>query len=96
MVTDVERFGLECQSLYDGKAERATLEPLEPELRISLEATDKVGHVRADVEITRDHLAQTHRMQFEIDQSYLPAIIEQCTAVVRAHPVRGRTGSAEP
>jgi hypothetical protein len=50
---------------------------------------------RYDVEITPDHLAQTHRKQFEIDQSYLPAIIEQCAAVVRVHPVRGQTGSAE-
>jgi hypothetical protein len=77
MVTDIERFGLGCQRLYDGKADRATIEPSEPEL----------------VEISPDHLAQTHRMQFEIDQSYLPAIIEQCVAVVGSYPVRGRTGS---
>ena len=95
MVTDIERFGLECQRMYDGKTDRATLEPFEPELRITVEAITRLGHLRAEVEITSDHLAQTHRMQFEIDQSYLPAIIEQCAAVVRAYPVRGRTGSAE-
>jgi hypothetical protein len=37
IVTDIERFGLECERLYDGKAERATLEPFEPELRINVE-----------------------------------------------------------
>jgi hypothetical protein len=33
-------------------------------------------------------------MQFEVDQSYLPEIIEQCAAVVRAYTVRG--GPAAP
>jgi len=30
MVTGIERFGLECQRLYDGKADRATIETFEP------------------------------------------------------------------
>jgi hypothetical protein len=94
MVTDIERFGRECRSLYEGKGDRAGLEPVEPELRIRLEAIDRMGHIRADVELTPEHLTQTHRMQFEIDQSYLPEIIERCAAVVRAYPVRG--GPAAP
>jgi hypothetical protein len=94
MVTDIERFARECRSLYEGKGDRAGLEPFEPELRIVLEATDQMGHIRADVELTPEHLTQTHRMQFEIDQSYLPEIIEQCAAVLRAYPVRG--GPAAP
>jgi hypothetical protein len=94
MVTDIERFGRECRSLYEGKGDRAGLEPFEPELRIGLKAADQMGHIRAEVELTPEHLTQTHRMQFEIDQSYLPEIIEQCAAVVRAYPVRG--GPAAP
>ena len=89
MVTDIEIFGRQCQEMSDGKTTNATLEPLEPELQIRLELIDRAGHVRADVEITPDHLAQTHRMQFEIDRSYLPEIIDQCAAIVRAYPVRG-------
>jgi hypothetical protein len=95
-VNDIERFGRECQSLYDGKSNRASLDPIEPELRIALGTTDRVGHMSADVEITPDHLAQTHRMRFNIDQSYLPEIIAQCAAIVRSYPVRGRTDSTEP
>jgi len=95
MVTDIEQFGRECQDLYDGKSNRASLEPLEPELRITLEATDRAGHMRADVEITPDHLAQMHRIRFDIDQSYLPDIIDQCAAIVTAHEVRGRPGATE-
>jgi hypothetical protein len=94
MVTDVEQFGRECRSLYEGKGDRAGLEPFEPELRIGLAATDRMGHIRAEVELTPEHLTQTHRMQFEIDQSYLPEIIEQCAAVMSAYPIRG--GPATP
>jgi hypothetical protein len=69
MVTDIERFGRECRSLYEGKGDRAGLEPFEPELRIGLKATDQMGHILAEIELTPEHLTQTHRMQFEIDQS---------------------------
>jgi len=96
MVTDIAGFGLECQRMHEGTTERATIEPFEPELRLRLEATDGLGHICADVEIAPDHLAQTHRMHFEIDQSYLPEIIDQCAAVVRAYPVRGGSSPAEP
>ena len=66
-VTDIDRFGRECQDLYDGKLDRASVEPYQPELRIVLEATDRQGHLRADVEITPDHLAQTHHLQFDAE-----------------------------
>jgi hypothetical protein len=33
--------------------------------------------MRADVELSPEHLTQTHRMRFEIDQSCLPEIIER-------------------
>lgn len=89
-VADIERFGSDCRSLYEARSDRAVLDPIEPELRIILEATDRMGHIRADVLLRPEHVTQTHRMQFEIDQSYLPEIIEQCAAVVRAYPVRGR------
>ena len=69
--------------MHKGESKSATLDPLEPELKVSLEATDSVGHVRALVEITPDHLAKAHRFEFEVDQSYLPGIIRRCSAIVQ-------------
>ena len=66
------------------EGDRAMFEPLEQDLRISLDATDRLGHIRSHVDITPDHLAQTHRVEFEIGQSDLPAIVQECTAVVQA------------
>ena len=58
-------------------------------LLVVLEATDRRGHISAGVEITPDHLTQTHHLTFEIDQSYLPDIIKECAAIVRTYPIRG-------
>jgi hypothetical protein len=89
MVTDIERFRRECQGLYDGKRNQASLDPFEPALRVVLDAADRRGHISARVEITPDHLTQAHHLTFEIDQSYLPDIIKQCAAIVRTYPIRG-------
>jgi hypothetical protein len=92
MVTDIAGFADRCTAMSRGKASSATLDPLEPELRISLETSDRLGHLRAQVEITPDHLSQLHRMEFEIDQSYLADIIKQCSAIVHEYPIRGVHG----
>jgi hypothetical protein len=31
-------------------------------------------------------LAQSHRLEFDLDQSYLPEIIKQCAAIVQKVP----------
>jgi len=91
MVTDIARFGGQCAAMVRGSSSSAALDPLEPELRVSLETSDRLGHVRAQVEITPDHLSQSHRIGFEVDQSSLPDIIKQCSAIVQEYPIRSRT-----
>ena len=89
MVLDVVGFGDQCDAMLRGGSTSAALDPLEPELAVSLEVADCLGHVRVQVEITPDHLAQSHKMEFDLDQSYLPDIIKQCSAIVREYPIRG-------
>lgn len=89
MVTDIAGFGDKCAAMLSGDTKSAALDPLEPELKVSLEAADGLGHVRAQVEITPDHLLQAHRFEFGVDQSYLPGIIRQCSEIVQEYPIRG-------
>jgi hypothetical protein len=89
MVTDIAGFGNGCAAMLDGPSRSADLAPCEPEIKVSLEASDRVGHIRAQVEITPDHLLQAHRFEFEIDQSYLPGIIKQCSDIVQEYQIRG-------
>lgn len=88
-VTDIAGFGDKCAAMLGGTAVSAALEPFEPELKLLIEATDGRGHFRAQVEITPDHLMQSHRFAFEIDQSFLPIIIRQCSTIVHEYPIRG-------
>lgn len=92
MVTDIYGFGVECAAILRGEMKSAALAPFEPELKVSLEVSDSVGHIRAQVEITPDHLLQSHRFEFDVDQSYLPGIIKQCSQIVQEYPIRGLQG----
>jgi hypothetical protein len=92
MVTDIAGFGDKCAALLSGGIKAATLAPFEPELKVWLEAADRLGHLRAQVEITPDQLTQAHRFEFEVDRSYLPAIIRQCSAITQEYPIRGQRG----
>lgn len=64
MVTDIAGFGDQCAAMLGGDRKSAALDPFEP--------IDRLGHLRVQVEVTPDHLAQAHRFEFEVDQSYLP------------------------
>lgn len=87
---DIAAFGEQCAAMFGGDTGVAELAPCEPELKVSLEVTDSIGHIRALVELTPDHLRQSHRFEFEVDQSYLPSIIKQCAEIVREYPIRGQ------
>ena len=89
MVTDIARFGDQCAAMLRGGSSSAILDPLEPELMLSLKADGRLGHIRVQVKITPDPSAQFHKMEFEIDQSYLPNIIKQCATILQEYPVRG-------
>ncbi|MFM6127276.1 MAG: hypothetical protein ACKPBV_00725 [Sphaerospermopsis kisseleviana] len=92
MVTDVAGLGDGCAAMLCGKTKSAALAPLEPDLKVSLEATDSLGHIRAQVEITPDYVLQSHRFDFEVDQTYLPGVIKQCSEIVNEYPIRGNQG----
>lgn len=89
-VTDIARFQSQCQRLMNETANMASLDSYEPQLKIVIEPIDRLGHLRVRVEITPDHLTQSHRLDFEIDQTHLPAIEKACSAIIAAYPVHGR------
>ena len=89
MTTDVERWRSECQQLYERLAGTAELYPPEPNLYLKLQAVNRAGRLELRVAITPDHMSQEHVFKIELDQSYLPAVLEQCERLLQAWPVRG-------
>jgi hypothetical protein len=87
-VMDITGFAKECEALENGSKPAASLAPHEPELNIGIVRTDLLGHFDLTVEITANHLQQEHRFRFEIDQSYMANIVNQCREIENSYPVR--------
>lgn len=88
-LTELEAFMQECAGLHRALDGTATLDCAEPNLGMTLSASDRRGGIRADVSLTPDHLRQEHTFAFDIDQSYLPDIIRQIRGVLERFPLRG-------
>jgi len=72
--------------MYEKLAGEAELSGYEPNLKLTLRATS-LGRVTGEVEMTPDHLSQYHRFELGVDQSYLPALIASCDAILDEFPV---------
>ena len=87
-LSELDRWCRQAGKLLDTLAGAARLDCREPSLSVVLEAAS-LGRITMEVSITPDHLTQKHWFQFTIDQSYLPALIAQCRAILEAYPLRG-------
>jgi len=92
MTTDFKRFQNQLAIMHAQLAGEASLSGYEPNLKIILRA-DELGRVLGEIEITADHLSESHRFEFGLDQSYLPALIASCDAILDRFPVIGRPAS---
>lgn len=88
MASDLERFRNELVSVSTTLAGEATLASLEPELTVKLKV-QRLGQVAGEVTITPEHLNQSHWFTLDLDQSYLPAVIASCDALLERFPVLG-------
>jgi hypothetical protein len=77
----------ECEKMNKTLSGEANLDCIEPELSVRLRA-EPLGHIRMEVEITPDNLTQEHRFQFEIDQSYLAELINECRRLLAKYPIK--------
>ena len=91
-VTEIAALLQGCESMYATLSGSAMLDCIEPNLFAEL-SMKTAGHVATMVRITPDHLAEAHTFHFEIDQSYLPAIIRECRGILKDYPVRGSSDS---
>ena len=76
MEGELGRFAQEIRTLHRDLAGTAALQPLEPNLTLTLIGDGK-GHIAVEGEATNHFgLGTTLRFQFDIDQTFLPRIAE--------------------
>jgi hypothetical protein len=85
---EISHFANEADQLHATLQGTATLDCMEPELRVSLEAMGH-GQIAMTIDLTGDNTGQSHQFRSTINQSYLPALIASCEAIFRDYPVRG-------
>jgi hypothetical protein len=75
------------EELHKTLSGKAVLDCIEPNIRIALESTG-AGHISARIDITPDHMAQSHRFEDEIDQTMLPPVIAACKRILDQYPIK--------
>lgn len=81
---EIAHLSAGSKTLYNYLQGKAELPCMEPELSAELEA-DRLGHILMTVKITPDHLSQSHKFTFDIDQSFLPKLITACDTVLKKY-----------
>ncbi len=86
-IDELESWKSECQVLYKSLKGTADLKTLEPNLNVHISA-ESGGHIKVEVDITPDHLNQKHLISFDLDQSFLPSLINQIDKIIETFPIR--------
>ena len=72
-LSEIQRWLDDARDLHRTMNGAAALDTVEPYLKANIQLRDGRGSLV--VEISQDHLTQEHRFTFDIDQSYLPEVI---------------------
>ena len=86
-LSEIASWNDQCEALERKLTGTANLECMEPELSVFLSAKS-LGHIAMQVEITPDHMTQNHVFTFEIDQTYLTQLIQNCRRLLSQYPLK--------
>jgi hypothetical protein len=75
------------ESLYATKSNEEIISFIEPTLNMAFKM-GTLGSIEFDLSLTPDHMNQSHRFTFALDQSYLPAAIQQCKNILLSYPIK--------
>jgi hypothetical protein len=82
------KFQRELIVMVDSMTGEATLESVEPSVKLTVRFSDGLGHVEARLERSADHLGEGHWFEFNgLDQSHLAGWIGQLKTVLDRYPV---------
>ena len=85
---EIAAFANELTVLHRDLRGTAELQCMEPMLSAKV-VVGLRGEVEVTIEITPNHLTQSHRFEFAIDQSYLGETLSGCRRLLERFPVKG-------
>jgi hypothetical protein len=85
-LSELLKFLNECKLVYRDLSGKATLNCMEPELRLVIEMQSR-GRFDFIVWITPDHLSESHSFTFNSDQSYLLPFLNDLEKLLRKYPL---------
>jgi hypothetical protein len=80
-------FAKELERLDQTVAGSARLNCIEPNLKIVIEG-NRLGHLKATIDITPDHMYQRHTFISEFDQTFLKPLLAQVRGVLSRYPLK--------
>ncbi|HEX3916013.1 MAG TPA: hypothetical protein VHW60_01655 [Caulobacteraceae bacterium] len=84
---EIEGFLEQLEALNRDLKGTAELACMEPTLNVKV-TCGSLGHIQVVVEITPDHMTQSHRIDFASDQTYLASAMKGCRAILAKYPVK--------
>jgi hypothetical protein len=87
-VGDFIRFLRELETVDRDLRGDAGLSGHEPNLRVEISGRSH-GQFDMRIEITPDHMTQSHEFRFDIDQTFFKPAIAQCRRLIERFPLRG-------
>ena len=83
-LSEIDFFLQEAQHIYQTLKGTAALNCMEPNLNVLMN-TQTGGHIAVTINITPDHMTESHTFKDQLDQSYLPAIIKSCKQILKQY-----------
>ncbi len=87
-LSELDKWLHECKQVHASLSGMAHLSCMEPNIDVKI-TMDKRGRCELVVCLTPDHLSQEHSFIFELDQSYLPSLIQSLEAILHSYPLKG-------
>ena len=82
------RFHRELLAMAGALVGEATLESVEPSVKLTVRFSDRLGHLVARLELTPSSWSEGHWFEIGLDQSHLGGLIGQLQKVLDRFPVR--------
>lgn len=86
---ELSRFAEQLTALDRDVTGTAELACMEPALHAKI-VCGTLGHMEVTIEISPDHMTQSHQFIFLIDQTYIRHVVADCKRILEGYPVIGR------